>query len=319
MALCLSHPEHGYYMTRDPLGADGDFTTAPEISQMFGEMIGLWLAQTWMDQGSPTPFVLAELGPGRGTLMADILRVTKIVPGFADAARVVMVETSAPLRVQQAASVENVLHVETIENIPDGPLFLIANEFFDALPVHQFRKIDSFWQERLVTTALNERWARPIANPALDKAFPLTPDSRIVEVNPEAERIMSHIRARIDQDGAALVIDYGSWDGMGDTLQAVQSHASVDPFDHEHGAADLTTHVRFQPLASGQYEFTTQGALLQQLGIAARAQKLAENAPDAVRAALHRLTDDSEMGSLFKVLALMPDAAPQPPGFTHDT
>ncbi len=318
MDLCLSHPEHGYYRTRDPLGVSGDFVTAPEISQMFGEMIGLWLAQVWMDQGSPSPFVLAELGPGRGTLMADILRVTKIVPGFREAAKVAMVETSNALQAKQEDTVGDVTYVERIEDVPDGPLFLIANEFFDALPVRQFRKVDDFWQERQVRETMTEGWSRPEANPALDKAFPLTADARMVEVNPEAERIMALIRDRIDQNGAALVIDYGEWDGIGDTLQAIQAHAPVDVFDHDHGSADLTTHVRFKPLAMGRHAFTTQGQFLTRLGIAARAEKLAENAPDDIPAALHRLTDDGEMGSLFKVLALLPEAAPPAPGFDND-
>ncbi len=316
--LCLAHPEHGYYRTRDPLGVSGDFVTAPEISQMFGEMIGLWLAQVWLDQGSPSPFVLAELGPGRGTLMADILRVTQIVPGFLDAARVVMVETSDALQEKQEETVGDVLYVDRIEDVTDGPLFLIANEFFDALPVRQFRKVDDFWQERQVRETLTEGWSRPAANPALDKAFPMTADARIVEVNPEAERIMSLIRARVDQGGAALVIDYGEWDGMGDTLQAIQAHAPVDVFDHDHGSADLTTHVRFKPLAQGRHFFTTQGAFLRRLGIEARAAKLAAKAPDDIAAALARLTGSDQMGSLFKVLALVPDNAPEPPGFVDD-
>lgn len=317
MALCLSHPEYGYYMNRDPLGVDGDFTTAPEISQMFGEMIGLWLVQIWVDQGRPSPFVLAELGPGRGTLMADILRVSRLVPEFSEAAQVVMMETSPVLRAKQAAH-GDVVFVDDVDDLPEGPLFVIANEFFDALPIRQFRRVDSFWQERQVGPELTTVWSRPKTMPDLDQAFPLTADSRIVEINPEAERIAAVLANRITENGAALIIDYGSWDGMGDTLQAVQRHQSVDVFDHNHGTADLTAHVRFMPLASERAHFTTQGAFLHQLGIETRAKTLSATSPEATAAALHRLTDDAEMGSLFKVLALLPETAPRVPGFSDD-
>jgi len=152
MTTCLMHPTLGYYTTRDPLGAAGDFTTAPEISQMFGELIGLALAQAWIDQGQPD-FVLAELGPGRGTLMADVLRATKAVAGFADAAQVHFVETSPTLRKRQSEAVQGAIFHDNIETIPDKPLFLIANEFFDALPIRQFTRDGRGWRETVVGTA----------------------------------------------------------------------------------------------------------------------------------------------------------------------
>jgi len=152
MTECLLHPEHGYYASRNPFGAGGDFITAPEVSQMYGEIIGLALARAWVDQGRPTPFVLAELGPGQGTCMADILRATRKVPGFADAARIHLVEASAVLRERQRRTLvaERITWLDSAATLPDAPLFLIANEFFDALPIRQYVRDGSGWRERLV-------------------------------------------------------------------------------------------------------------------------------------------------------------------------
>jgi YfiH family protein len=194
MALCLGHPEHGYYATRDPFGAAGDFVTAPELGQLFGEMIGAWLAQVWHDLGRPDPFVLAELGPGRGTLMADLLRVTDRLAGFAAAARVLLVETSPALRARQAAVLagRSVGWAERVEALPEGPLLLVANEFFDALPVRQFRRADPGWQERQVVEeggALRFDWGPLRLDPAVERRFPLTPDGTVVEVCEAGEAI----------------------------------------------------------------------------------------------------------------------------------
>lgn len=329
MADCLLHPAHGYYATRDPFGAGGDFTTAPEISQMFGELLGLCLAQTWLDQGAPAPFTLAELGPGRGTLMADLLRATRGVPGFHAAARVVMVEASATLRQVQRATLGDhpVTWADSTEALPDAPLFLIANEFFDALPIRQFTRMGGGWAETVVGLAedrltLGRTAPAPLA--ALSHRLTDTPDGGIVEICPAARPIMArlgHLIAR--HGGAALVIDYGDWRSLGDTFQALQDHRFTDPLAAP-GLADLTAHVDFEALAQAaapaRYSrMIPQGDLLRRLGIDARAERLAHSLTGAALqshlAAHHRLTDPQEMGSLFKALALYPDAAPPPPGF----
>ncbi|MEM9270650.1 MAG: SAM-dependent methyltransferase, partial [Pseudomonadota bacterium] len=233
MTLCLAHPRLGYYTTRDPLGAQGDFTTAPEISQMFGELLGLWLAQVWMDQGSPKG-TLGELGPGRGTLMSDILRATRGVPGFHAALSVHLVEISEPLRDRQRAALSqyDVAWVDRIEDLPDAPLFLVANEFFDALPVRQFQATEAGWSERLVGASEGELTfglAPPSSSPPLTARFGTLPPGTVVESSAPSEAIAAQIATRLaQQGGAALIIDYGAWDGVGDTLQALEDHAPVD-------------------------------------------------------------------------------------------
>lgn len=324
MHLCLAHPEHGYYHTRDPFGAKGDFVTAPEISQMFGELLGLWLMQVWSDQGRPSRFVLAELGPGRGALMADILRVAKTLPEFFEATEIWLVETSAKLRKKQAETLGDAPKwVDTIAELPELPLFLIANEFFDALPIEQYRRVDSFWQERMVGSDFTEVFGRPLAHPELDAAFPFTAENKLVEISKASHIVAAEIGQRIrSHGGAALIIDYGEWDGIGDTLQAVQNHQSVDALNHQHGLADLTAHVNFSALANvagGQTPFATQGEFLQRIGINERAEVLAKSAPEEIAAAHHRLTHADEMGNLFKVMAILPKTAPAAPGFEYDT
>jgi SAM-dependent MidA family methyltransferase len=328
MAICLGHPVHGYYATRDPFGAAGDFVTAPEIGQLFGEMIGAWLAQVWHDLGRPDPFVLAELGPGRGTLMADVLRVTGRLPGFAAAARVHLVETSPVLRARQAATLAGraVTWAERVEALPEGPLLLVANEFFDALAVRQYRRADPGWQERRVVAdggALRFAWGPLRVEPAVERRFPLTPDGTIVELCEAGEAIAAVLGAKIARwGGAALIVDYGKWDGTGDTLQAVAGHAPVDPLAAP-GAADLTAHVRFRSLAEASrlrpHGPVGQGAFLARLGIGRRAERLGDGLGPAEREALaaqiRRLTHAAEMGQLFKVMALTPPDAPPPPGF----
>ena len=254
MALCLGHPQHGYYATRDPLGAGGDFVTAPEISQMFGELVGAWTAQVWLDQGRPAPFVLAELGPGRGTLMRDALRATTTVAGFRDAAAVWLVETSPALRARQAATLEgvDVRWAGEVAALPEAPSVVIANEFLDALPIRQFQRADALWRERLVGIegdGLGFVWGAARPDAGLDARFPLLADGGIAEVNAAAEAVTAALGARIARaGGAALLVDYGGWEGSGDTLQAVAGHAPADPLAAP-GAADLTAHVRFRPLA----------------------------------------------------------------------
>lgn len=326
MAECLLHPQHGYYTTQNPFGSQGDFITAPEISQMFGELLGLCLAQAWMDQGAPDPFTLAELGPGRGTLMADILRATKAVPGFHAAMRVVLVEASPRLRSLQAQSLQGYrpIWADGVQDLPPHPLFLVANEFFDALPIRQFEREGLGWRERLVglsgdALAFGLGPVVPIA--ALTDRLGNTTDGDIVELCPQAPAILAEIAARMTGQGAALIIDYGGWGSLGDTFQAVQAHQPVDPFAAP-GQADLTAHVDFAALAAAArplaHAYTTQGALLLALGLAQRSARLAQNlSGDALQshlAATQRLTAPAEMGSLFKVLALRPAHWPAPPG-----
>ena len=328
MAECLLHPLHGYYTTREPFGARGDFITAPEISQMFGELLGLCLAQAWLDRGAPGAFTLAELGPGRGTLMADVLRATRGVPGFHAAARVTLVEASPRLRALQRATLGDhpVTWADGVDDLPEAPLFLIANEFFDALPIRQFTRTAEGWAETVVGLsgdALTLGRAAPAPLAALDHRLPDTAPGEIVEVCPAAAPVMAAIAGRIARHGGvALVIDYGDGPSRGDTFQAMSAHGPADPLATP-GLADLTAHVDFAALAAAAAPcptaLTTQGALLTALGIDARADRLARGlagvALDAHRAAHRRLTHPSEMGRLFKALAVHAPGTPPPPGF----
>ncbi|MCF1710467.1 SAM-dependent methyltransferase [Tabrizicola sp. J26] len=329
MAECLLHPVHGYYTTRPVFGGKGDFTTAPEISQMFGELIGLALAQNWMDQGSPSPFTLAELGPGRGTLMADLLRATRGVPGFQAAARITLVEASPRLREiqREALAGHEVSWIDTPTALPAAPLLLIANEFFDALPICQFQRHPMGWQERVVGLD-GERLVPGLSPPMqldlLEARLSDTDIGEVVEICPAAAGIVAEIAERIRRyGGAAIVIDYGGWHSRGDTFQALAGHAFADPYAAP-GTADLTAHVDFEPLAlaAGQCAVTAmtdQGVLLERLGITARAQALARHlsgtALEAHVAAHRRLTHPEEMGRLFKAIAIHPKGSAPPPGF----
>lgn len=328
MADCLLHPEHGFYTTRDPFGVDGHFTTSPEISQMFGELLGLALAQSWLDQGAPSPFILAELGPGRGTLMADVLRATKGVPGFHNAARVTLVEASPFLRDRQRAALGQYkpLWIDGVDALPEAPLYLIANEFFDALPIRQFQRDGNAWRERQVGLAdgalcFGQSSATP--RPQLAHRHDDTKTGDVVETCAPATVIVETIAARIKaHGGTALILDYGDWRSQGDTLQALRAHRSEDPLTNP-GEADLTAHVDFEALANAAHginhtRLTTQGVFLERLGITERAQVLAQNltgaALDGHIVAHRRLTHPAEMGSLFKVIGLHPNGTAAPPG-----
>ncbi|WP_460273952.1 class I SAM-dependent methyltransferase [Celeribacter sp. ULVN23_4] len=330
MADCLLHPEHGYYTTRDPFGSAGDFTTAPEISQMFGELLGLSLAQSWLDQGAPSPFTLAEIGPGRGTLMADILRATRGVPGMHAAMRVHLVEASPTLRAAQKDTLSGyeITWCDQISDLPDAPLWLIANEFFDALPIRQFTRKGDTWAETQIGL-MNGSLALGLSAPAplADLAHRLadTKDGEIVEICPAAPSIMEEIARRVAKGGAAIVVDYGDWRSLGDTFQALEAHQSVDPLARP-GQADLTAHVDFEALAQAATQagatasrMIPQGELLARLGIASRAEALAHKLTgadlDTHMAAFERLTSPQEMGTLFKAMAFAPTPDLLPPGF----
>jgi len=326
MAEALHDPAQGYYATRDPLGAAGDFVTAPEISQIFGECLGLGLAQAWLDQGAPDPFVLAELGPGRGTLMADILRATRAVPGFHDAAEVHLVETSATLKALQAKALPQAQWHDSVTSLPDAPLYLIANEFFDALPIRQFTRDGDGWRERMVGLE-DHRLTLGLSSPAplalLEHRLADTKDGDLVETCPALPPMLQEIGTRIaSHGGAALIVDYGDWTSLGDTLQALKGHDHTDPLATP-GEADLTAHVDFAEVArhAGPAKYTRvtpQGVFLERLGITNRAQALARSLQGeglAAHIAAHRrLTHPDEMGTLFKVIGLHPATAKPPPG-----
>ena len=324
MADCLMHPAHGYYATRDPFGAAGDFVTAPEISQMFGELLGLALAQCWLDQGAPAPFTLAELGPGRGTLMADALRATRGVPGFHAALRLHLVETSVTLRAVQGRTITMpATWHDSTDTLPDAPLFLIANEVFDALPIRQYERRANGWHERMVGLDGDRLSFGLTPCPLPDRRFAADPPGTVVETCPAAPAIMAAIAARIAaHGGAAIIIDYGGWRSKGDTLQALRAHAPEHPLQSP-GMADLTAHVDFEALALAtplpRSGLTAQGRLLQRLGIDQRSARLAAGMAGAGlenhRTAHHRLTDPAEMGSLFQALAFHAPGSPLPPGF----
>ena len=331
MEVCLLDPNSGYYNGKAPVGAFGAFTTAPEISQMFGELIGLFLANSWLEQGSPPEIAIVELGPGRGTLMSDLLRAAAAVPGFRQAAEIVLVERSAPLKKQQSEILEQ--HrprwVESVEDLPLKPLFVVANEFFDALPIRQFERQGNRWSERLVD---QENGSLVFARSAPGTASFLSgrlSDTRtgdVVEHRPSASDIARRIAEGISQfGGIALVLDYGEWSSVGDTFQAVASHEPADPLA-EPGKADLTAHVDFGELARSfrgvsATPLTAQGVFLERLGIAERARSLAESLSgedlESHIAAHRRLAHPDEMGNLFKAIAFYPAGAKLPAGFAE--
>ncbi len=304
MAACNDY----YYATRDPLGMGGDFTTAPEISQMYGEMVGAALADSWARAGRPAGVRYVELGPGRGTLARDALRVMK-ASGSAPAA-VEFVETSPVLRAAQAETVPGCVHHDSIDGLEvgEGPILLVASEFFDALPVRQF--VDG--RERHVD------W--------IGGHFCFDRDGTVVETSPAREKAMADVaRLLTAQGGTAIVIDYGHGraGATGDTLQAVAGHAHALPLDRP-GEQDLTAHVDFAALAQAARgtgaqvsRLTSQGSWLETLGIGARAMALAARNPERTEelaAARRRLCDEQEMGTLFKVMALAAPGWPVPAG-----
>lgn len=336
MAEALGHPRFGYYMRRDPLGADGDFTTAPEISQMFGELLGLWCADLWQRSGAPATVRLVELGPGRGSLMADALRASAVLPAFAAAVDVHLVETSPALRRRQRATLADLeVHWHTsLADVPPGPSLVIANEFFDALPIRQYDRTDDGWRERFV--ALDGDGLAMIAGAellpvdALPPAFRAARPGEVAELAPARDAIMRQLGERLVSDGgAAVVVDYGhARSHPGDTLQAVRNHAFAPVLDAP-GEADLTAHVDFAALADAAraagarvHGPVTQAGFLEALGLAPRTAALKASASPRqaadIEAAVARLTDPAQMGELFKVLAIAGPDMPAPAGFASD-
>ena len=336
MSESLNHPKWGYYARRNPLGSSGDFITAPEISQMFGELIAAWLIDCWDKMGQPNPVTVAELGPGRGTFISDLWRVAQMVPSFSRAINFCLVETSPMLRDQQRKKLEllgcsgEVRWVESFEEVPEIPLLIIANEFFDALPVHQYIRLRGSWRERLVDI-----------DPKTDHGFCYVANSKVtstpwmeadefglpdaLEVCPMGLLLARAIGERLGQlPGAALIIDYKS-SHPGFSLQAVRAHSSANPLINP-GESDLSCAVDFRALiraASGAgarvHGPVPQGRFLDSLGIEQRAAALVKEASQevgrAVLASKNRLVEPAFMGELFNVIAITSQDIPLVEGF----
>ncbi len=328
MTEALCHPKEGYYMTQDPFGRGGDFITAPEISQMFGEMIGLWIADYWAASGKPEKLYLAEMGPGRGTLMKDILRAISVLPELQKAVEIHLVEISPALRKIQKDCLSDykVMWHDDIGSLlkraRDAPLYLMMNELFDALPIRQFQMIGALWHELMVAVSENESSLQiaampdPIDQNMVPEIIVKADEGSLYEYSPAGDALIDQIASHIkNHGGAALIIDYG-YDkyGTGDTLQAVEKHKYASVLDNP-GQADLTAHVNFKNLQiiAAQAGATVtniidQGVFLHQLGIVTRAERLLKTADPSqqkdIHAALNRLLSQDEMGALFKVLCV---------------
>ncbi len=341
MKLCLTHPAHGYYVSRDPLGREGDFTTAPEVSQMFGELLGLWAASVWRAMGSPPALRLIELGPGRGTMMADALRALRVLPPLYQALSIHLVEINPVLREKQRATLSGVRNIawhDHLDEVPPGPSVILANEYFDVLPVHQMVKREGGWHERTVEIGADGQLAfgaseQPMPRfevlvPPLVRAAPL---GAVFEWRPDAETMKIAARVR-DDGGAALIIDYGHLrSDAGDTFQAIARHSFTDPLKNP-GQANVTAHVDFQALARAAEDLgarvhgpVPQGEFLKRLGIEQRAATLmAKTTPEVsadISGALKRLTEGGRggMGSMFKVIAISDPALAALAGFGEDS
>jgi len=340
MELCLMHPTLGYYVSRDPLGREGDFTTAPEVSQMFGELLGLWTASVWKSMGSPTNFHLIELGPGRGTMMSDALRALRVVPPLYQMLSVHLVEINPVLRDKQLKTLTGVRNIswhDSIDEVPEGPAIILANEYFDVLPIHQAVRGATGWHERVIELdengtldfgASGELIPRfEVLLPPLVRAAPI---GAVFEWRPDTEMMKIARRLR-DQGGAALIIDYGHVRSeVGDTLQAIARHSFTDPLKAP-GQADVTAHVDFQALAHAAEDVgarvhgpVTQGDFLKRIGIETRAVTLmAKASPEVsedISSALKRLVGAgrSGMGTLFKVLGVSSPDIPALPGLSDE-
>lgn len=328
MSLALGHPQHGYYMKQDPFGAAGDFTTAPEISQMFGEMVGAWMADIWIQMGSPDDFILLECGPGRGTLMRDMMRATAAAKGFHEACNIHLLEMSPVLKDAQDEALKDygVIWHDTLESVPaHKPLIVIGNEFLDALPFRQLMWGDGQWHERVIGLEGEQlTFGLRAASPDLVAHAPvMANDGDIYEVAPVRQNFVHQVSQRLEaQGGAALFIDYGHMkSGIGDTFQALYKHEYVDVLSHI-GDADLTAHVDFESLMEEAHAIgaVEQGIFLKRLGIEHRAQMLSQKASAQqakdIQSALHRLTHPDEMGTLFKVIGFCSNEHISPAGFS---
>jgi NADH dehydrogenase [ubiquinone] 1 alpha subcomplex assembly factor 7 len=338
MAMALHDPQAGYYASRQPLGASGDFITAPEISQIFGELIGLWCADLWQRMGRPDPVIVAELGPGRGVLMEDYLRAGSGVPGFRQALRLHLVEASPILRAEQQRrlAAADPVWLPDVDALPEGKLLLVANEFLDALPIRQLVRGHAQWAERLVAVDPAGRFCFTTGpeSPVLSLLVPPerrdAPSGSIVELCPAAAALAASLAGRLRRQlGAALFIDYGYNRGAtGSTLAAIGDHRASDVLDAP-GTADLSAHVDFAAFAAAAraggaeiYGPVPQGRFLKALGaelrLAALLRRAAPGQRGALESGLRRLIDPAEMGTLFKVLAVTSPGLPAPAGFADD-
>jgi NADH dehydrogenase [ubiquinone] 1 alpha subcomplex assembly factor 7 len=340
MELCLTHPQHGYYVSRDPLGREGDFTTAPEVSQMFGELLGLWAASVWKAMGSPSLLRLVELGPGRGTMMADALRALRVLPPLYQMLNIHLIEINPVLRDKQKATLSTARNIswhDNIDEVPDGPAIIFANEYFDVLPIHQAVRQETGWHERVVVLDTNAKLvfdAAPDPLPRFEVLLPpllrAAPVGAIFEWRPDNEIMKIATRIR-DQDGAALIIDYGHLRSeAGDTFQAIARHSFTDPLKAP-GQADVTAHVDFQALVQAAEDMgarvhgpVTQGEFLTRLGIETRAvtlmAKASHEVSEDISNALKRLVGGGRggMGEMFKVLGISDPQIAALPGLSDD-
>ena len=335
MDIALLHPDFGYYRSGEPIGGKGDFVTSPEVSQMFGELVGLFLASMWIDQGRPRRVAIVEFGPGSGTLMQDLMRATATVEGFNLAAQnnLYLLESNRDLKQRQGVRLGAYQPnwIEGLDELPRIPTFLVANEFFDCLPIRVFKLEESGWAERLIAVG-NERFQfvhRPVTQfqdlVELGRHQGL-PIGTVVEMSCEVQRLADEVSLHVGElGGCAIIIDYGDEGGIGDTLQAVEMHERTNPLLNP-GQVDLTAHVDFGAIARSARKnarvspVTPQGVFLERLGIAARAKVLAESLSGTELelhiSALQRLTHPEQMGNLFKVMAIAPRSTKEFPGLS---
>jgi NADH dehydrogenase [ubiquinone] 1 alpha subcomplex assembly factor 7 len=331
MTACLHDPQDGYYATRPALGEGGDFLTAPLVSQMFGELLGLWAVEAWIRMGEPSPFLLVEAGPGDGTLMSDALRAARLAPKFLAAARLHLIETSPPLidaqRRRLADGPLEPVWTASLTALPSGaPVILLSNELLDCLPARQFVRTGRGWGERMVGLDADDALVFGLASRPVDGLLPDAEPGEVLEISAAQEAFGAELGAILAREGGvALLIDYGrSEPGTGDTLQALKSHQKQHPLDAP-GHADLTVHADFPAVAAaarkagaGAASILTQGELLTRLGVRERAKALEKARPDraeVLQRQLARLIDPDQMGDLFKALALHAPATLVPPGF----
>ena len=337
MVDALSHPHEGYYMRQSPIGAEGDFTTAPEISQIFGELIGLWLVDAWRGMGSPKSFNLVELGPGRGVLMADILRAARLRPEFTKSAMVWLLETSGRLRHEQQKRLRSSeikpFWADEFADIPPAPTLIVANEFFDCLPIRQFERVKNGWRERLVGLDPDGNQLAFVLGrtpPPPEILLPPVDESAvgdIFEISFEGQEFALQICELLKEHGGhALIIDYGHLaSGLGDTLQAVRNHQYWPPLASP-GLADVTAHVDFDALSRtaiengvATYGPITQGRFLEKLGLSMRVEALTRgkdaDTAETIRAGAHRIAAPNQMGEIFKAFCISSSSLPSPAGF----